>query len=734
MENGGQMITEVGRLQANVTRMEHDGASCPSPVVQAVDDLAREFRCSICLCLMTPPVARLPCCHYFCMSCITESIRHKHACAVCKAKATRRDIAPDPTMDRVVSKFAAVEEYKNELVESVSRAVMTTDGGARGWCAGGALLPWVQGVGNDEYQSPSHSFSGTALEELRKKEARSPSPCSKRKSNEQKGADASVEVWNNKKDDALPSQQEDVGKQTQSLASQPSKQKSIKQWLESVSTTVKKAKTQAERQREYNSTQGIPESPDFVFASQAGDGPRVDDILAGLEVGTQVMPTQTPDHHGLPSLAVPATIRSIGSGSQRNSVDMYRKTDSQCSKENAGSNNGEKKVSSGKACTPQAGGATRTVKRARTSRRAIEATIKTPVERSNPSSARRIPTRLLPWGCMVCTFENKGSSLSCEMCGQSKNSDAPSPEAVEAQKKAETSVKKKASTKRKRNKEEKVADESHTLSATPASAAGSPDALPIAVDDQVFGNKKLQKNPAQAKLTTKKKKQGDGKKVESRLGKSKTLIEKKAIDNCAKSSNILERFEDMVLTASGLETADRELLKSFCEKRGCQYVREWDTSITHVVCPDERKEPKKTFKYLMGILTGKHIVSVDWLEKCDSNNSWMPESEFSLNPLEKGNQSKVLKGYKIQIKGTSLASPVEELIKAAGGFVARKMSKDEKFMVLVLDQQTSTDGKEVVKEAWYGKALGAGVPVVTQSWLSDSIVKGRVSDVEEFTI
>lgn len=656
---------------------------------------------------------------------------------MCKAKATRRDIAPDPTMDRVVSKFAAVEESKNELVQSVSRAVMMNmDGGARGRMGvGGALLPWMQGVGDDEYQSPSQSFSGTALEELRNKEGRSPSPCSKRNRTEKDGANNSVQVLNNSKgrgDEPLTSQKEDAGKETPSLASQPSKQRSIKQWLQSVSMTVKKAKTQAERQMEHYPTQGVPESPDFAFASQAGDGPRVDDILAGLEVGTQVMPTQTPDHHGLPSLAVPATIRSIGSGSQRNSVDLYKKIHSQCSKENAGSNTKDRKMPSSKACTPRAEGATRTVKRARTSRRAIEATIKTPVESSTPCSARRIPTRLLPWSCMVCTFENKGSSHSCEMCGQSKNSDAPSPEAVEAQKKAETSVKKKESTKRKRKKEEKVADESHTLSATPASAAGSPDTLPlVAVGGQVLGNKK---NPAQAKLTTTKKKSGDVKKVESsRLGKPKNLIEKRTATHCTKSST-LERFEDMVLTASGLETADRELLKSFCEKRGCQYAREWDTSITHVVCPDDGREPKKTFKYLMGILTGKHIVSVDWLEQCDSNNSCMPESEFSLNPLtENENQSKVLKGYKIQIKGAS-ASPVEELIRAAGGFVAKKMSKDEKFMVLVLDQQASTEGKEVAKEAWYEKALRAGVPVVTQSWLSDSIIKGRVSDVKEFTI
>lgn len=49
MENGGQLITEVGGgTNATGSRVRHDDdASCQSPVVQAVEDLAREFRCSI---------------------------------------------------------------------------------------------------------------------------------------------------------------------------------------------------------------------------------------------------------------------------------------------------------------------------------------------------------------------------------------------------------------------------------------------------------------------------------------------------------------------------------------------------------------------------------------------------------------------------------------------------------------------------------------------------------------
>lgn len=47
-----------------------------------------------------------------CRSCITESVRHKAMCPICKGKVTRRDIAADVTMDRVVQAFQNLEANK----------------------------------------------------------------------------------------------------------------------------------------------------------------------------------------------------------------------------------------------------------------------------------------------------------------------------------------------------------------------------------------------------------------------------------------------------------------------------------------------------------------------------------------------------------------------------------------------------------------------------------------------
>lgn len=61
------------------------------------------------LSIMSAPVARLPCCHYFCMDCVSQSIRFKPQCPVCKTAVGRREVAPDDKMNRIVALYAQLE-------------------------------------------------------------------------------------------------------------------------------------------------------------------------------------------------------------------------------------------------------------------------------------------------------------------------------------------------------------------------------------------------------------------------------------------------------------------------------------------------------------------------------------------------------------------------------------------------------------------------------------------------
>ncbi len=47
--------------------------------------------------------------------CITQSVRHKAQCPVCKSKVSRRDVCQDDKMDHVVAAFAALHAHRGEL-------------------------------------------------------------------------------------------------------------------------------------------------------------------------------------------------------------------------------------------------------------------------------------------------------------------------------------------------------------------------------------------------------------------------------------------------------------------------------------------------------------------------------------------------------------------------------------------------------------------------------------------
>lgn len=54
-------------------------------------------------------MARLPCCHYFCLDCVTQSIKVKPQCPVCKLSVGRREVKQDDKMNRIATIYAQLE-------------------------------------------------------------------------------------------------------------------------------------------------------------------------------------------------------------------------------------------------------------------------------------------------------------------------------------------------------------------------------------------------------------------------------------------------------------------------------------------------------------------------------------------------------------------------------------------------------------------------------------------------
>lgn len=645
--------------------------------------------------------------------CISESIKHRAQCAVCKTKATRRDIARDATMDTIVSKFAVVEGYRGDLVDALC-AVETEAREDRGRTQFRSLLPWVQGVHNEEYRSPSRSFSGTALEELRNREgegaSRSASPCS---------MERAVVENKNGEEVVLPTQE--LTPSTSMLRPKP----------------VHKVIADVSGGRANNILEGnvvgVPESPNSECASQAGR--QIDDILAGLESAHD---GETPGGDSL-SLAAPKSIASMDSpstdipkrcSSQEASPGVRSSMRSRSSKrtpENMKSRLGDERGNGGQPMEAK------TAKRARLSRKAIEEA-RTPVDEN--SHRRRIPARLLPWSCILCTFDNKGSSLSCEMCGQAKGSDAPcpSPAAIKMQEDVEMSA-----TKKKKNRIQ-TAETSHIMTATPVETGLS--------SKENTSRRSNRQKTKQGRLTAAKKKGST--KIQNAPNPKRTATD--TVDNVITDANGWQQNElalasKFVVSGSGLDTAEREILKEFSKQTGAKYEREWSSKITHIICGAEQNDgPKRTFKYLMGKLCGKHIVHLGWLKDSMEAKKVADASTYRIGAKEASTGSKntstpLLCEYEIQVQGPSThRQQLICLLEATGAHLVKRLPSSTgklKPLIVVVDGQKSdqkSQADEIVTHPWYGRALGAAIPVVRQAWISESIVQERVMDPKEYLI
>ncbi|KAK9789407.1 hypothetical protein WJX73_007872 [Symbiochloris irregularis] len=90
--------------------------------VQYFEKLGRELSCTICLGLATAPLARLANCgHRFCLTCIQSSLSHAQQCPLCRAPASRRDIARDERFNHVLGMYNQLALHAGEMLPGTQR-------------------------------------------------------------------------------------------------------------------------------------------------------------------------------------------------------------------------------------------------------------------------------------------------------------------------------------------------------------------------------------------------------------------------------------------------------------------------------------------------------------------------------------------------------------------------------------------------------------------------------------
>jgi hypothetical protein len=677
-------------------------------------------------------------------------------------------------MDRVVKAFRNLQDHKEDLVPGVGAPAAPA-------------IPWLQGVDDEDFRSLSRSLSGTALENLRvKKRGRSKSPATVHKPST--AATAAVAGAAGEVD-----KKENTNKGRSRKRSDASASQGIQKFFKKDATgnkTPAPCTTTGEAAAAGIADERVAESPTMPASLMRGNtsdadaaARQLDDIVAGLDCAEptpselQGSPARAPAAAAAPA---PAAARfdaggvTSGKENQRNSVKRT---------------NVRKKTA-----------ATATTAVAAMSKEEQE------VEAPDSNGRRRIPTRLVPWNCSLCTFANKGGEVKCQMCQTLKGAETPPPAqqnfpevaqaspiataaaAAAAGHLATTSIGKTAAN-RSSKKRTTTATKTTSAAAAATNANGSTSAA---------ASKKQQQ---QRKMTAVKQTGALG-----RTTTATTATKKEKNYNVLDAATITEdttvggwtggvASTKWVLLGSGLDSLGKEQLRLLGALSGATIADKWVPHVTHVICgvgganaayPGE-KTARRTFKYLMGVLHGRWVLTQEWVNATLSTKKKVDESVYQ---VEKdgvgctcgaavsraaaitgcnGNKNAItashllLRGFEVQLQGEfANKAQMIELIKAAGGKVVSRLptsgantssapgKKKSKRVAVASSAQVGgvvlvevPDTSEavaagfkaaIVEQTWFAKAVETGVPVASHRWLTDSISTFQLSPLDHFLI
>ncbi|KAL8468583.1 hypothetical protein ACS0TY_031684 [Phlomoides rotata] len=228
-----------------------------------------------------------------------------------------------------------------------------------------------------------------------------------------------------------------------------------------------------------------------------------------------------------------------------------------------------------------------------------------------------------------------------------------------------------------------------------------------------------------------------------------------------------KKMKNLVLCCSALTNAEKEIVAKFENLSGVTILKNWKQMVTHVIAStDENGACRRTLKFLMGILEGKWILSVQWIKACIEAGDLVDEQQYAISVDIHGirdgpklgrfrllnKQPKLFDGHTFYFMGDftpSYKGYLHDLVVAAGGKVLNRKPVVEEhstplnkcsaktviiYSIELPEQCRPSEGNSVLnhrRRQAEALATSAGAVVATNSWIMNSIAGYKLPRIGE---
>lgn len=197
-----------------------------------------------------------------------------------------------------------------------------------------------------------------------------------------------------------------------------------------------------------------------------------------------------------------------------------------------------------------------------------------------------------------------------------------------------------------------------------------------------------------------------------------------------------DKSERMVLCGTGLTSSQLKVIASAASKMGCEYTKDMDDSVTHLITVTKNGKASRTVKYILGIAQHCWILDMKWVSDSLTQGEWLDEEDFEVTCDQYGYKngpkiSRLSKSSLFNGMDFYLATPfkdgpskaeVSKFIQKMGGKVTYNLSST--CVVLYHEREQKKKAIQIQNQ---------GFITVSHQWLVDSISEYSIKSYREYT-